>query len=116
MSEHHYNQQSSLTAINDEELEAVAEKMRSKEEHIRIVKGQISALRKARKKKPAKGTRPLNLTTSMNKKEILKNMAYYEQADLQSVEKTPPHQRNLNLLRNAKDLQSTLQRDDLWWD
>jgi centrosomal protein CEP57 len=116
VSEHHYNQQSSLTAINDEELEAVAEKMRSKEEHIRIVKGQISALRKARKKKPAKGTRPLNLTTSMNKKEILKNMAYYEQADLQSVEKTPPHQRNLNLLRNAKDLQSTLQRDDLWWD
>ena len=40
-------------------------------------------------------------------------MAYYEHVDLHSLEKTPPHKRNLNLLRNAKDLQCTLQKDDL---
>ena len=40
-------------------------------------------------------------------------MAYYEHVDLHSLEKTPSHKRNLNLLRNAKDLQCTLQKDDL---
>ena len=110
-----YRHQQSTRTVNSEELEAVADKMRGKEDHIRIVKNQMNALKKA-KKKAAKGTRPVNLSTSVNKKEMLKNMAYYEHIDLHSLEKTPPHKRNLNLLRSAKDLQCTLQKDDLWWD
>ena len=72
MSELYHHQQSPRT-VNSEELEAVADKMRGKEDHIRIVKNQMNALKKV-KKKAAKGTRPVNLSTSVNK-EMLKNMA-----------------------------------------
>ena len=112
-----YRHQQSPRTVNKEDLEAVIDKMRgiAKEDHIRIMKNQMNALKKA-KKRASKGTRPVNLSTSVNKKEMLKNMAYYEHVGLHSLVKTPPHKRNLNLLRNTIDLQCTLQKDDLWWD
>ena len=58
-----YRHQQSLRKVDSEELEALADKMRGKEDHINIVKNQMNALKKA-KKKGAKGTRPVNLSTS----------------------------------------------------
>ena len=99
---------------------AVADEMRGKEDHIRIMKNQRNALKKTKNKAEKEQDLHGNLSTSVNKKEMLKNMplAYHEKlnVDFHVLEKTPPHKRNLNLLRNAKDLQCTLQKDDLWWD
>lgn len=106
-------------------LKEITDRMESKAEHIRIVKRQISTLQKHKQKqergsKRVKGTKPvINLDSSSNRRDILKDMAYYEDRDLQSTSsrgEPTVAKRNLSMLRNMQNLQATLQRDDMWWE
>ena len=106
-------------------LKEITDRMESKAEHIRIVKRQISTLQKHKQKqergsKRVKGTKPvINLDSSSNRRDILKDMAYYEDRDLQSTSSRGEPtvvKRNLSMLRNMQNLQATLQRDDMWWE
>lgn len=108
-----------------DQLKEITDRMESKAEHIRIVKRQISTLQKYRHKqdrgsKKVKGTRPvIDLDSSSNRRDLLKDMAYYEDRDLHSNdgrEETSTAKRNLSMLRNMRNLQVTLQRDDMWWE
>ena len=106
-------------------LKEITDRMESKAEHIRIVKRQISTLQKHKQKqergsKRVKGTKPvINLDSSSNRRDILKDMAYYEDRDFQSTSsrgEPTVAKRNLSMLRNMQNLQATLQRDDMWWE
>lgn len=106
-------------------LKKITDRMESKAEHIRIVKRQISTLQKHRQKqergsKKVKGTKPIiDLDSSSNRRDILKDMAYYEDRDLHSTssgEEPTVAKRNLSMLRNMRNLQVTLQKDDMWWE
>lgn len=108
-----------------DQLKEITDRMESKAEHIRIVKRQISTLQKYRHKqdrgsKKVEGTRPvIDLDSSSNRRDLLKDMAYYEDRDLDSNdgrEETSTAKRNLSMLRNMRNLQVTLQRDDMWWE
>lgn len=108
-----------------DQLKEITDRMESKAEHIRIVKRQISTLQKHRHKqdrasKKVKGTKPIiDLDSSSNRRDLLKDMAYYEDRDLRSNddrEEPSTAKRNLSMLRNMRNLQVTLQRDDMWWE
>ena len=107
-----------------ERLKGITDRMESKAEHIRIVKRQISTLQKHKQKqdrgsKKLKGTKPvINLDSSSNQRDVFKDMAYYEDRDLRSTseEEHTVAKKNLSMLRNMRNLQSTLQRDDMWWE
>ena len=104
-------------------LKEITERMESKAEHIRIVKRQISTLQKHKQdrgSKKVKGTKPtIDLDSPSNRRDMLKDMAHYEDRDLHSTsdrEQPSIAKRNLSMLRNMRNLQVTLQRDDIWWE
>ena len=106
-------------------LKEITERMESKAEHIRIVKRQISTLQRHKQKqergsKRVKGTKPtIDLDSSSNRRDMLRDMAHYEDRDLLSAsdrEEPSTAKRNLSMLRNMRNLQMTLQKDDMWWE
>ena len=68
-------------------------------------------------KKKLRGTRPVSVSGGVNACDFLKDMSHYEDRDLRSLEETTsPVKKNFNVLKNVKQLQSSLKKDDLMWE